>query len=178
MRAENLEEVIDSIHNDELGFDLHDTILAQKTKNTTKVRIHESGDFFCKEYLQGWIECAKLLPDLKFYCYSKSLHLFLNDDLDADIIDLPSNFYLTASYGGKWDHLIDRVTSPATLRSSNLKRRRSQKGWKWITMTPTACRMDPSPCWSTALNLRVLSGVLRSVTAGRQSSSPDTLTDH
>ena len=108
MRAENLEEVIDSIHNDELGFDLHDAILAQKTKNTTKVRIHESGDFFCKEYLQGWIECAKLLPDLKFYCYSKSLHLFINDDLDADIIDLPSNFYLTASYGGKWDHLIDR----------------------------------------------------------------------
>ena len=119
MRAENLSECIESLKDEIitqtdniLAGKLRDAILTQKTKNTTKVRIHESGDFWAKEYLQAWIECAKLLPDLKFYCYSKSLHLFLNDDLDADIIDLPDNFYLTASYGGKWDHLIDRGYFP------------------------------------------------------------------
>ena len=39
-------------------------------------------------------------PSIDFYCYSKSLNLFVG-------LELPSNFYLTASYGGKFDHLID-----------------------------------------------------------------------
>lgn len=102
-RKENLEEVVDSLQDggsDQLAWDLHDAILVQSTRKTTKVRIHESGDFFSGEYLDAWIKVAQMLPHLKFYCYSKSLQLFLN-------FKLPANFYFTASYGGKWDHLID-----------------------------------------------------------------------
>ena len=69
-------------------------------KNITKVRIHESGDFDNLLYLQAWLNVAKLNPGIKFYCYSKSLNLFLE-------VLLPNNFYMVASYGGSYDHLID-----------------------------------------------------------------------
>jgi hypothetical protein len=79
---------------------INSSIQKKCTKKTTKVRIHESGDFFSGAYLDAWIQVAKLNPDLKFYCYSKSLQLFY-------YLPLPSNFYMTASYGGKWDKMID-----------------------------------------------------------------------
>tara|TARA_R100001463_G_scaffold101346_1_gene155799 strand:+ start:919 stop:1641 length:723 start_codon:yes stop_codon:yes gene_type:complete len=69
-------------------------------KNVTKVRIHESGDFFNIIYLKAWLNVAKLNKDLKFYCYSKSLKFFME-------VLLPNNFYMVASYGGRYDHLID-----------------------------------------------------------------------
>ena len=69
-------------------------------KNISKVRIHESGDFDNLLYLQAWLNVAKLNPGIKFYCYSKSLNLFLE-------VLLPNNFYMVASYGGRYDHLID-----------------------------------------------------------------------
>ena len=74
-----------------------------RTRKTKLVRIHESGDFFSLAYLQAWLKVAEANPTLKFYCYSKSLEIFQQFGL----INLPSNFYLTASYGGKFDYLID-----------------------------------------------------------------------
>ena len=70
-----------------------------ETKNIKKVRIHSSGDFFNMAYLDAWVAVAKIKHNLKFYFYSKSLNLFLNKKL-------PSNMFLTASYGGLYDHLI------------------------------------------------------------------------
>ena len=70
------------------------------TKNINKVRIHSSGDFFSGEYLRCWFAVARLNPQLKFYCYSKSLHLFGTN------ISIPENFFLTASMGSKMDRLI------------------------------------------------------------------------
>jgi len=70
-----------------------------ETKNIKKVRIHSSGDFFNMAYLDAWLAVAKVKHHLKFYFYSKSLNLFLNKPL-------PKNVYLTASYGGLYDHLI------------------------------------------------------------------------
>ena len=72
------------------------------TKNIDKVRIHSSGDFFNGEYLRSWFAVARLNPQLKFYCYSKSLHLFGTN------ISIPNNFYLTASMGGLRDDLIHK----------------------------------------------------------------------
>jgi hypothetical protein len=99
-RASNLKMIVDAIQNGSAADLINDSIQHHRTKNTKLVRIHESGDFFSGAYLDAWIEVAHRNPDLKFYCYSKSLQLFLN-------FKLPANFYLTASYGGKWDHLID-----------------------------------------------------------------------
>ena len=102
-RASNLEAIAKALRDG--GVDgaadlINNGIQTNRTKNTKLVRIHESGDFFSGAYLDAWIEVAIRNPDLKFYCYSKSLQLFLN-------FKLPANFYMTASYGGKWDHLID-----------------------------------------------------------------------
>jgi hypothetical protein len=99
-RANNLKLIVDAIKNGTAADLIDSSIQQHRTKNTKLVRIHESGDFFSGSYLDAWIEVAIRNPDLKFYCYSKSLQLFLN-------FKLPANFYMTASYGGKFDHLID-----------------------------------------------------------------------
>lgn len=99
-RASNLQMVVDAIKNGIAADLINNSIQFHRTRNTKKVRIHESGDFFSGAYLDAWIEVAHRNPDLQFYCYSKSLQLFLN-------FKMPENFFMTASYGGKWDHLID-----------------------------------------------------------------------
>lgn len=104
-RANNLQMIVDAISNDSVADLIHNSIQEHRTKKTKLVRIHESGDFFSGAYLDAWIEVAHRNPDLKFYCYSKSLQLFLH-------FPLPSNFYLTASYGGKFDYLIDEGYFP------------------------------------------------------------------
>ena len=78
---------------------INDSLLANK-KNINKFRIHESGDFYNPLYLEAWLNVAKFNKDIKFYCFSKSLEYFLK-------VLLPNNFYLTASYGGRYDYLID-----------------------------------------------------------------------
>jgi len=75
--------------------------LQVKKKNIKKFRIHESGDFFNIIYLKAFINVARLNKDIKFYCYSKSLDLFMK-------VFLPNNFYMVASYGSKFDYLIDQ----------------------------------------------------------------------
>jgi len=72
-----------------------------KKKNVNKVRIHESGDFYHPLYLKAFKNVAEMNKDIIFYCYSKSLKLFLNNRL-------PKNMFLTCSYGGKYDFLIDK----------------------------------------------------------------------
>ena len=104
-RASNLQMVVDAIKHGIVVDLIHNSIQFYRTRKTKKVRIHESGDFFSGVYLDAWIEVAHRNPDLQFYCYSKSLQLFLN-------FKLPANFYFTASYGGKWDHLIDEGCFP------------------------------------------------------------------
>ena len=79
---------------------INESIKAKK-KNINKFRIHESGDFFNIIYLKAFINVARLNKDIKFYCYSKSLDLFMT-------VFLPDNFYMVASYGGKFDYLINQ----------------------------------------------------------------------
>ena len=99
-RANNLRLIVDALREGSAVDLINNGIQTNRTRNTKLVRIHESGDFFNLAYLNAWIAVAELNPDLKFYCYSKSLDLFLD-------VTLPKNFYFTASYGGKFDHLID-----------------------------------------------------------------------
>lgn len=99
-RAYNLQTIVEALRDGSAADLINEGIQSHRTKNTKLVRIHESGDFFSGVYLDAWIEVAHRNPDLKFYCYSKSLQLFVN-------FKLPTNFYMTASYGGKFDHLID-----------------------------------------------------------------------
>lgn len=66
------------------------------------VRIHVGGDFFNEAYFKAWVQVARNNPHVLFYAYTKSLRYWLaNKNL------LPDNFVLTASYGGREDHLIE-----------------------------------------------------------------------
>jgi hypothetical protein len=53
--------------------------------------------------MKAWIMVAQERPNQKFYAYTKSLGMWYNlKDL------IPSNFYLTASFGGTLDYLIPK----------------------------------------------------------------------
>ena len=65
------------------------------------MRVHVGGDFFNQAYFDAWMEVARRMPDKHFYAYTKSLNYWV-----ARIDSIPSNFALTASYGGKHDALI------------------------------------------------------------------------
>lgn len=66
------------------------------------IRIHDAGDFFDKQYALDWIEIAENNKQCVFYSYTKEVSLF------KSIENLPNNFILIYSFGGKEDHLIDR----------------------------------------------------------------------
>lgn len=53
-------------------------------------RIHESGDFYSKEYAEKWLNIARSFPNIKFLAYTKSIPFF-------DGLTLPDNFTLRAS---------------------------------------------------------------------------------
>lgn len=80
-----------------------DTIIADiKAKRNLKAfRIHDSGDFFSIAYLNDWIEIMEALPEVQFYAYTKMIPLFENNK------DIPKNFTVIYSYGGKYDDRIN-----------------------------------------------------------------------
>ena len=55
-----------------------DHIITQlkRAMNCKIVRIHVSGDFFNQKYVDNWTKITKMFPDIKFYGYTKTFHLF------------------------------------------------------------------------------------------------------
>jgi hypothetical protein len=84
--------------------DILDEAVKSVTKTVAVIRLHDSGDFFKKWYVQAWVEVIKRHPNILFYAYTKSFPMFKG-------IDLPSNFRVTYSFGGKWDNKIDGPNS-------------------------------------------------------------------
>jgi len=80
--------------------DFVNTIDAEiKRRKIKRLRIHDSGDFFSPKYRDDWFLIMKANEGTEFYAYTKAIPLFTG-------IDLPSNFKLVYSEGGKLDHLI------------------------------------------------------------------------
>lgn len=65
------------------------------------IRIHVAGDFFSQTYFDAWMQVAEKMPHIVFYGYTKSLPYLV-----ARLGQMPSNFRLTASKGGRQDELI------------------------------------------------------------------------
>lgn len=80
------------------------------------IRIHVSGDFFNQKYFDAWIIVAKRNPGLLFYAYTKSLQFWVNR-----LNDIPDNLKLTASVGGKQDHLITQYNLKYNLVVGSVK---------------------------------------------------------
>jgi hypothetical protein len=66
------------------------------------LRVHVGGDFFNQRYFDAWLQVARLLPTKRFYAYTKSIPYWLNN-----LGNIPDNFTLNASRGGRLDNLID-----------------------------------------------------------------------
>lgn len=95
---------------DEFAGEMTDYIFIESIKAWKKgkklyVRIHESGDFYSREYAEKWIAIARELPSVTFLAYSKSIPFF-------DGLTLPENFILRASL---WDD------TPAELREMSMQ---------------------------------------------------------
>lgn len=67
------------------------------------IRIHASGDFFNQAYFDMWIKLANQNPKIEFWAYTKSIQYWVNR-----LGEIPYNFILTASYGGRQDDLIEK----------------------------------------------------------------------
>jgi hypothetical protein len=67
------------------------------------IRIHDSGDFFCDDYLRAWLRICRARPDVNFYAYTKEVRRFRR----LVEPDPPPNFLWVYSYGGTEDHLLD-----------------------------------------------------------------------
>ncbi len=74
-------------------------LIAESLPKAAKmVRIHVSGDFFSADYLAAWMDVARQNPDVVFYAYTKSIPFW-----ERIAGELPANFRLTKSLGGKFD---------------------------------------------------------------------------
>lgn len=76
-------------------------------KRPDYVRIHDSGDYYSKVYLQKWIDIANLFPEIKFYSYTNSVAMLKE-------VTLPSNFDVIFSDSGKQKNLIDVINDRHT----------------------------------------------------------------
>jgi hypothetical protein len=67
------------------------------------IRIHAAGDFFNQAYFDMWLRLAERHPDIEMWAYTKSIPYWV-----ARLGTIPPNLILTASYGGRHDHLIEQ----------------------------------------------------------------------
>lgn len=85
---------------------------------TTHVRWFTGGDCFSATLRDGIIATAERTPDLVHYFYTKNLPLFVVGDPPRPL-PLPWNLRITASWGGKFDHLIEQGLFPRSARVLN-----------------------------------------------------------
>ena len=71
-------------------------------ENPSYVRIHDSGDFYSREYLYKWIKIMNIFPNIRFYAYTNSVALIKNA-----VADIPENFDYIFSMSGKQELLVD-----------------------------------------------------------------------
>ena len=96
--------------------DILDGKVKKLSSKVAVVRIHDSGDFFARWYLDAWVSVARRNPSILFYAYTKSVPLFVG-------VKLPKNMRVTFSQGGKWDDQIPATAPIARIFSDDTVRR-------------------------------------------------------
>ena len=64
------------------------------------IRVHDSGDYYSKAYLNKWLTIAKENPNVKFYSYTNSIKFI------KELENIPNNFDFIFSDSGKQVNLI------------------------------------------------------------------------
>jgi len=70
-------------------------------KKPDYIRVHDSGDYYSKEYLRRWLQIAAIHPRIKFYSYTNCVEMLKS-------VELPDNYDIIFSDSGKQKHLIDQ----------------------------------------------------------------------
>jgi len=70
-------------------------------KEPDYVRVHDSGDYYSRAYLDKWLQVAIHNPHVRFYSYTNCVEMLKNTVL-------PDNFDIIFSDSGKQKHLIDK----------------------------------------------------------------------
>lgn len=78
------------------------TDLSNRHTKPVYIRLHSSGDFYHKDYVNKWAYIAACLPNVFFYGYTKSYPLLK----DHSIMKL-DNVFIRYSFGSKYDELIN-----------------------------------------------------------------------
>lgn len=71
-------------------------------KEPEYIRVHDSGDYYSKKYLNKWIDIANANPDVKFYSYTNCIKMLKE-------AKLPENYNVIFSSSGKQVDLIDKT---------------------------------------------------------------------
>jgi hypothetical protein len=79
---------------------------AKRYRGGKFVRIHDSGDFFSRQYFMHWVHIAMLTHDVTFYAYTKEVAMV--KEVERHLHGLPKNLVIIFSMGGKQDHLVDK----------------------------------------------------------------------
>lgn len=88
------------------------------------IRLHDSGDFYSRAYLDAWLTVIRSAPSKLFYAYTKSIPIVLPAVAAGDI---PDNLKLVYSEGGRWDHLIPEDAPHSRIFANHA--RREAAGW-------------------------------------------------
>ena len=84
-------------HNADVLADLIDSSLP---KGATHIRIHVGGDYYNFDYYLAWMRVAQRHPEIIFYGYTKMIPF-----IKVTRPDMPANFRITASIGGRYDEM-------------------------------------------------------------------------
>jgi len=96
-----LATIVDGTFEDKIEREIRTKLkTADRRKQQLVIRIHSSGDFFNKDYVDTWMRIVQLFPTAMFYAYTKALPYFKNQPR-------PNNFVVIFSEGGKGDRAID-----------------------------------------------------------------------
>ena len=68
-------------------------------------RLYVDGDFRDYRVLRDWMNLLRNRPQINCYGYSKSLHLFERAEMES--FEIPSNYVLNLSSGGKHEDMFD-----------------------------------------------------------------------
>jgi|TARA_R100001377_G_scaffold58300_1_gene34943 hypothetical protein len=78
-----------------------------RRKKPDYVRVHDSGDYYSKAYLNKWIAVAIHNPSVRFYSYTNMIDMIKKTDL-------PENYDIIFSDSGKQKNLIDETNDRHT----------------------------------------------------------------
>lgn len=110
-------EIISGLSPDQMTTLLMAGISCARDYKSTHVRWFTGGDCFSAALRDAIIQCSRNTPELTHYLYTKNLYIWLDDsETPSGLRRLPSNLRVTASWGGKFDYLLEAGMFPRTAR--------------------------------------------------------------